>query len=106
MYSYYNRYKTTNSDEQYNIVPFVKLTPKESDKFFIYEVNRTRLDKLSQEYYSSPFYGWLIMLANPEYGSSEWDIPSGTPIRIPFPLDVTLEEYKNKLADLNALYNG
>jgi hypothetical protein len=104
MYAYYNRYKTTNTDEQYKLVPFVKLANKDTDKFYTYEVSRSRLDKISQEYYNSPYFGWLILLVNPEYGGYEWNIPNGTPIRIPFPLDVTINEYKTKLSNLNNLY--
>ena len=32
----------------------------------------------------SPYFGWLIMQANPEYGGSEIDIPDNTTLKIPF----------------------
>lgn len=63
------------------------------------------MDKISQQFYGVPYYGWLIMLANPSYGGQEWNIPDGTMLRIPFPLIASLEEYKSKL-DQHFLYYG
>ena len=62
-----------------------------------------RLDKLSYEYYNSPDFGWLIMLANPEYGSIENFIPDGVVLRIPYPLDDTLNIYLNDINTYNEL---
>ena len=57
--------------------------------------NKTRLDKISYEYYNNPNYGWLIMQANPEYGSIENLIPNEVVLRIPFPLEETINDYIN-----------
>lgn len=95
--NYFNRYKTLSSDEKQSSAPFVKLTNKSTDQFTVYEVGKSRLDKISQQYYSAPYYGWLILMANPDVASSEWEIPNNTTIRIPFPLSQTLNEYENKL---------
>jgi hypothetical protein len=40
-------------------------------------------------------YDWLILYANPDY-LIEFDIPDGTIIRIPFPLERALSEYRTK----------
>jgi hypothetical protein len=60
---------------------------------------------MSQEYYNTPLFGWLIMLANPKVGSIEFDIPDNSIIRVPFPLINSLQEYK-KNVELYKLYYG
>jgi hypothetical protein len=55
------------------------------------------LDKLSQDYYGVPYYSWLILLANPEFGGLEWNIKEGQAVRIPLPLNETLNEYEAKI---------
>jgi hypothetical protein len=95
--NYFNRYRKLNSDEKRVSPPFIKLDTKQSDKFTTYTVNKSRLDKLSQQHYGAPYYGWLILMANPELGSSEWEFPDNSTIRIPYPLQDTLREYDAKL---------
>ena len=56
-----------------------------------------RLDSISYKYYNNPDYAWLILQANPELGSIENFIPNGSVLRIPFPLDVTLDMYLNDI---------
>ena len=87
------------------MVPSIVLTPKSSDRKIVYKVGKTRLDKLSDQFYSSPYYGWLIMQANSTYGGQEWNIQDGTIITVPFPLMQSLEDYKSKL-DQHFLYYG
>ena len=60
---------------------------------------------MSQEYYGSPTFGWLIMLANPQAGSLEFDIPDNFFIRIPYPLISSLQDYKRGV-ELYNLYYG
>ena len=103
--TYYNRYSEFVVNGDYIIVPQVKIPAKSSDRKISYKVGKTRLDKLSQQFYDSPYYGWLIMQANPSYGGQEWNIPDGTLIRIPHPLMTSLEEYKSKV-DTHFLYYG
>jgi hypothetical protein len=62
------------------------------------------LDKISQQYYSVPYYGWLILMANPDVASSEWEIPDNTTLRVPYPLQDTLKEYETKLKNRVAYY--
>jgi hypothetical protein len=94
---YYNRYRKINNDENITSPPFIKLDEKDTDAMIIYDVRKTRLDKVSQEYYGAPFYSWLILIANPEFGGLEWNIKDGQAVRIPLPLDLTLNEYERKL---------
>jgi len=46
------------------------------------------------------------MMANPELGAVEWEIPDGTPLRIPYPLQETLKEYESKLKNRLNYYGG
>lgn len=97
MAGYYNRYRKLNTDDKIISPPYVALTPKETDNMIVYDKNKTRLDKVSQNYYDAPYYGWLILLANPEFGGEEWNILDGQTVRIPLPLDESLKEYERKL---------
>ena len=105
MARYYNRYSDFNINGQNLTVPFIKLPSLSSDKKVIYKVNSSRLDKLSQQYYESPYFGWLILQANPTAGSIEFEIPDNFLLRIPFPLVNTLQEYKRNV-ELYNLYYG
>ena len=100
----FNRYTPFNSDGKIEIVPFVSIRKKSTDKTIIYKKNTMRLDKLSYDYYSNPDYAWLIMQANPVYGSIENFIPDGVILRIPFPLEETINLYLNDITTYKELY--
>ena len=102
---YYNRYNNFVLNGQQTVVPYVTLPTKPSDKKYIYKVSQSRLDILSQQYYGAPYFGWLILVANPLYGGLEWNIPDGSILTIPFPLIASLQDYKNAL-DNHFLYYG
>lgn len=94
---YWNRYGPFNINGEQTVVPFVYLPQKTTDRTYIYKVGRSRLDKVSQEFYDSPFFGWLILQANPQYGGLENTIPDGSILTIPFPLVPSLQDYKGAL---------
>ena len=94
---YYNRYQDLITNGVQTIIPYVKIPPKSTDKVQIYRLGITRLDKVSQNYYGSPFFGWLILQANPEFGGSEVNIPDNAILKIPFPLTASLLDYKTAL---------
>jgi hypothetical protein len=94
---YYNRYSDFIINGEQTVVPYVPLPIKSTDKRYIYKVSQSRLDKISQQYYGSPYFGWLIMAANPIFGGLEWNIMDGTILTIPFPLVASLQDYKNAL---------
>lgn len=94
---YWNRYGQFLLNGQQTVVPYVRVPNKASDKVYIYKNGFSRLDKVSQQYYDSPFFGWLIMQANPQFGGLEWNIPDGSILIIPFPLLESLQDYKNAL---------
>lgn len=95
--AYYNRYSNFLINGQQTVVPYIPLPAKSSDKSYIYIVSQSRLDKVSQQFYGSPFFGWLILQANPQYSGMETAIPDGSVLTIPFPLVASLQDYKNNL---------
>ena len=94
---YFNRYQNFLINGQQTVVPYVKVPTKTTDKKFIYKVGMSRLDKVSQQFYDSPFFGWVILAANPEFGGNEFSIPDGSILTIPFPLLASLQDYNNAL---------
>ena len=90
--SYYNRYNEFIQNGELKPVPYISIIPKTSDRFVVYKVGKSRLDKISQQMYKTPYFGWLILQANPEYGGQDWNIPDGRLIRVPFPLFASLQE--------------
>lgn len=92
-----SRYKMFSADGTNKIVPFVAIAEKPTDLITYYEVGKTRLDLLSYQYYDDPSYGWLILQANPQYGSYEFKIPNKARLRIPYPLETTLMQYSSDI---------
>jgi hypothetical protein len=103
--TYYNRYEDFLIDGQFKIVPGIEIPIKKTDKYITFKKNKTRLDKISQEKYGTPLFGWLILQANPLAGSLEFEIPDNFLIRVPFPLVSSLQEYKRSV-ELYKLYYG
>lgn len=104
-FAYYNRYSDFLINGQQTTVPFVFLPTKTTDKSYIYKVARSRLDKVSQEFYDSPVFGWLILQANPQFGGLENNIYDGAILIVPFPLIPSLQDYKSTL-DNHFYYYG
>lgn len=77
-------------------VPFVEIPVSSSDRYEEWKEGISRLDKISQRYYGSPFYDWIILQANPEF-IFEFDIPDGTIIRIPYPIEPITRFYDETL---------
>jgi hypothetical protein len=102
---YYNRYKNFLVNGEQTVVPFVNIPFKPTDKRYIYRLGRSRLDKISFEFYDSPYFGWLIMAANPKFGGLESNIDDGTVLSIPYPLINSLQDYKKAL-DTHFFYYG
>ena len=93
-FQYWNRYSQFVINGQQTVVPFVQLPKKVTDKAYIYKVAKSRLDRVSQEYYGTPYFGWLILQANPQFGGLENNIFDGAILIIPFPLLPSLQDYK------------
>ena len=101
---YYNRYSPFLVNGEQTVVPYINLPAKSSDKRYIYKVGISRLDKVSQQHYNSPFFGWLILQANPEFTGFEFNIPDGAVLTIPYPLLTSLQDYKNELDNYTFYY--
>lgn len=96
-YADYNRYSILkNDDGTMDSMPFIDLPSNQSDKFEYWNSEFSRLDKLSQKYYGNPFYDFLILYGNYAY-TTEFEIPDGALIRIPFPLAKVKSDYEGLL---------
>lgn len=93
MAQYYDRYENFREEGGIKPVPGIPIPPVGTDKQVVYKAGKTRFDKLSQEYYGNPYAGWLILLANPQWGGMEFNIPDATTIRIPFPFTNAADRY-------------
>jgi hypothetical protein len=93
-YTYWNRYSQFLINGQQTVVPFVQLPGKTTDKTYVYKIGTSRLDKVSQEIYGTPYFGWLILQANSQFGGLENYIYDGAILTIPFPLLPSLQDYK------------
>ncbi len=102
---YFDRYQYFEEDGTFKIVPGIEIPIKGTDEYQVYKKGKTRLDKLSDDNYGSPFFGWLILQANPLAGSVEFEIPDNFMLRIPKPLISTLQDYK-RAVEMYQLYYG
>ena len=100
----YDRYASFRNNGTVAMVPFIEIPIRDTDRYETYQVNKTRLDILSYEYYDDANYGWLIMQANPQYGANEFSIPDGAEIRIPYPLALAVDSYINGIKTYNEYY--
>lgn len=94
---YYDRYESFRSDGNIDIVPFIEIDNTSTDIVITFRKSTMRMDTLSYKYYGDPNYGWLILQANPQYGSLEFSIPDGVPLRIPYPLNAAKTRYENRI---------
>jgi len=104
MAQYFDRYEKFKINGVMTPIPGLKIPIDTRDKTIVYKLGDTRLDIVSQKYYNSPYYGFLIMLANPEYGGLEFNIKDRDIIRIPFPYESAIERYLNQIEIYKALY--
>jgi hypothetical protein len=100
----YSRYKSFIVDGSYKKIPFIKIPKNNTDCYALYEMGKTRLDLLSYQYYDNPDYGWLILQANPQYGSLEYKIENNAMLRIPYPLETAIQGYENEIKKYIKLY--
>jgi hypothetical protein len=103
--NYFDRYQYFIENGEHKIVPGLEIPIKSTDRYHQYKKNKDRLDKISQEFYGSPTFGWLIMSANPSAGLNEFEINDNFILRIPFPLVSSLQDYK-RAVELYNLYYG
>lgn len=104
MPTYYDRYIGFRANSNMKPIPGINIPEESTDKTMMYKQGLSRLDKLSQMYYNNPYTGWLIMLANPQYGGLEFNIPDMTLIRIPYPFDSAVSRYTTQVRIYKSLY--
>lgn len=104
MVKYFDRYSSFRINGTTVTLPFLSIPPKDSDREILYVQGRDRTDKLSQKFYGNPYCGWLIMLANPQYGGLEFLIPNHTILRVPYPFTDSLQQYINNIQEFDQLY--
>jgi hypothetical protein len=100
----YDRYSKFRRDGKILHVPFIEIPERATDYYTYYNAGKTRLDLLSYQYYGDANYDWLILQANPEYGSLEYKIPDGSKLRIPYPLESVIAQYNNDINVYEELY--
>jgi hypothetical protein len=104
MAEYFDRYNAFRVNADMKPIPGITIPESSSDKSMVYKQGLSRLDKLSNMYYNNAYSGWLIMLANPQFGGLEFNIPDMTLIRIPFPFDSAVSRYITQVNNHKALY--
>jgi hypothetical protein len=104
MADYLDRYSEFRINGGVKVIPGIKIPLAPTDKRVIYKVGQTRFDILSQKYYNTPYCGFLIMLANPQYGGLEFDVKDRDVIRIPFPFPSAAERYVTAVNEHKKLY--
>lgn len=100
----FDRYSKFRTDGKISVPPSIKIAPKSTDFFETYVKGVTRLDLVSYDYYRDPSYDWLILMANPDLGNMEFEIPDGALLRIPYPLSTTLDNYNSEIERYFNLY--
>ena len=75
---YFDRYAKFKTNGTTKPMPWLKIPVRQTDKTVIYKLGETRLDILSQKYYNNPYHGYLIMIANPQFGGLEFNINDNT----------------------------
>lgn len=104
MAQYTDRYSIFRTNGNMLPVFGVNIPSSNSDKTFLYKKGNSRLDKISNDYYNNPYSGWLILLANPQFGGLEFNIPDMTVLRVPFPYNSAIGRYITELDKHKALY--
>ncbi len=91
-----NRYKSLTFDGKQLAMPKITISSRKTDRYVTYNPDTNRLDRISGSIYGDDGYGFIILLANPEYYMEE-DIPKNTVIRVPYPLREVEGEFDKKI---------
>lgn len=95
--AYYDRYKSFRRDGKFVKTPNIEIDKESTDLYITFDKSKMRLDTLSYKYYGDANYGWLLLMANPSYGSMEFEIPDKANFRIPYPLETAITRYETKV---------
>ena len=103
---YFDRYRNFKDNSSIKPIPGIVIPVSNSDKSAIYKKGQSRLDIISNTYYNNPYSGWLIMLANPQFGGLEFNIPDNTILRVPFPFEDAAQRYLTQVKIHITLYGN
>lgn len=95
-YDFYKYLKDVNDPKKLKNMPPIIIKKRTTDKFISYDRSKNRLDYIAGQVYYDETLWKLIMWANPEY-FIEFDIPSGTILRVPFPVNDVISEITQQL---------
>lgn len=76
---------TTIQNQRYDTLILPDIETRDTDLFIISREG-DRLDLLSQQFYSTPEFWWILAQAN-SLGKGSLTVPAGIQIRIPSPID-------------------
>lgn len=101
---YYNRYSKYEGNGKIGFIPYLALSPKPTDKTMLFEKGKTQLNTVSNDYYGSPYWEWLLRSANASLGTDEFEWPDNSVITIPYPLLDTINEIQSKIEQYQNRY--
>ena len=101
---YYSIYIPFRINEKLTDIPFVKLPTKSTDLTHVWNKLSDRMDTVSEQFYSNPFGGKFILMANATICKNEDEIPDGTILVIPFPYNDALQRWLNEVEKLKQYY--
>jgi hypothetical protein len=104
MAQYFDRYNNFRADGSIKPLPGITIPESSTDVYALYKKGQSRLDKISNTYYNNPYSGWIILLANPQFGGLEFNIPDMTSIRVPYPFTDAIQRYINEVNNHKILY--
>lgn len=100
---YYNRYSKLIENGLTKQMPYIKIRNRPTDKSHTWNKDIDRMDLISNRYYQSSNFDWLIKMVNAKYGD-EYDIPDSAYIRIPYPLEPILQEFVDEMNKYDAKF--
>lgn len=84
-------------------IPYIKIPEKSTDRTIVWDKNNSRLDVLANIYYKNQFGDKLILLANAHLGLDEFLWADGVTVRIPYPFNESLNQYKDSVRKYKSL---
>lgn len=101
---YYNFYSKFSENGLVRMMPFLRVEMKNSDKTYIWNKSRDRMDLISQKFYGHPYGGPLLKMANAPYGKNEDDIPDQSVLIIPYPYRDSVQQWMESYEKYKRLY--
>ena len=100
-YDFYKYLQQPNNPRVLKDMPPISIQRRKTDKFIIYDRGKVRLDYIAGQIYNDETLTRFIMWANPEY-FIEFDIPSGTVLRVTYPINDVLSEITQQLVNYSS----